>query len=65
MHPPIITFNGGTSLIKSHTHNGPKIVSVNIRRPTTTDGVDLAPIVTQIIQRHVEKFQLKIPSAHH
>ena len=61
MHPPIITFNEGTSLINNHTHNGPKIVSVNISKPTTTEGVDLAPIVTQINPKACWKVPIKNP----
>ena len=46
--PPTNTLIGGTSLRKSQTQTGAKIVSNNINKPTVTAGVVLEPIVTHI-----------------
>ena len=46
--PPTNTLIGGTSLRKSQTQTGAKIVSNNINNPTVTAGVVLEPIVTHI-----------------
>ena len=46
--PPTNTLIGGTSLRKSHTQTGAKIVSNNINKPTVTAGAVLEPLVTHI-----------------
>jgi len=48
MHPPIITADGGTSLINNQAHKGPKTDSVNIITPTTAAGVVWDPMVIKI-----------------
>ncbi len=42
--PPIIVKSWGLSLIKAHTHNGPKIVSKSIIMLTFEAGVILAAL---------------------
>jgi hypothetical protein len=46
--PPINTLNGGISFKNNHTHNGAKIVSESINKPTVTERVVFDPIVIQI-----------------
>ena len=46
--PPIITINGGDSLINIQAHTGPRMASTNINIPTMAAGVFLEPIVIQM-----------------
>jgi hypothetical protein len=46
--PPIITINGGVSLINIHAHIGPRIASSSINIPTIAAGVFLEPMVMQM-----------------
>ncbi len=46
--PPIITINGGVSLINIHAHIGPRIASSSINIPTIAAGVFLEPMVIQM-----------------
>jgi hypothetical protein len=46
--PPIITINGGVSLINIHAHIGPRIASSSISIPTIAAGVFLEPMVIQM-----------------
>ena len=48
MAPPIITINGGDSLINIQAHTGPRIASTSIKIPTIAAGVFLEPMVIQI-----------------
>ena len=46
--PPAITLTGGTSFINNQAHKGPNTASVNIKTPTTAEGVVCDPIVIKI-----------------
>ena len=48
MVPPIRTLIGGSSFINSQAHKGPNTASVNIKTPTTAEGVVCDPIVIKI-----------------
>ena len=48
MLPPISTLIGGVSFTNNHAHNGPNTASVNIKTPTTAEGVVCDPIVIKI-----------------
>ena len=48
MPPPISTLIGGISFINSQAHKGPNTASVNIKTPTTAEGVVCDPIVMKI-----------------
>ena len=53
MAPPIITINGGDSLINIQAHTGPRIASTSINIPTIAAGVFLEPIVIQMKQKPI------------
>ena len=46
--PPTSTLTGGTSFINNQAHKGPNTASVNIKTPTTAEGVVCDPIVIKI-----------------
>jgi len=48
MPPPISTLIGGVSCINNQAHKGPNTASVNIKTPTTAEGVVCDPIVIKI-----------------
>ena len=55
MPPPISTLIGGVSFIKKKAHKGPNTASVNIRTPTTAEGVVCDPIVIKINPKPIWK----------
>ncbi len=46
--PPKSTLDGGTSFINNQAHKGPNTASVNIKTPTTAEGVVCDPMVIKI-----------------
>ncbi len=57
--PPIITINGGISLINIHDHIGPRIASSSINIPTIAAGVFLEPTVIQMKPKPIWKVPSK------
>jgi hypothetical protein len=57
--PPIITINGGISLINIHAHIGPRIASSSINIPTIAAGVFLEPMVIQMKPKPIWKVPSK------
>ena len=48
MLPPISTAIGVVSFINNQAHKGPNTASVNIKTPTTAEGVVCDPIVIRM-----------------
>ena len=53
--PPIITADGGVSLINSQAHTGPRMASTSISMPTIAAVVFLEPIVIQMKPKPIWK----------